>query len=86
MLKSVLVRGRQTVIIITWLIICSCICICICSCIFGFWLLLDSKVFDFWLDFSDALFLYFGRVLGHRFMTQKHVLPLGCNFLNDFLR
>ena len=41
-------------------------------------------MFHFWSDFSDALFLYFGRVLGYRFMTQKHVLPLGCNFLNDF--
>ena len=41
-------------------------------------------MFDFWLDFLDALFLYFGWVSGCRFLTQKHVLPLACNFLNDF--
>ena len=43
-------------IIILWLVICSCI--------FGFWVLLGLKVFDFYLDFLDALFLYFGLVVG----------------------
>ena len=40
------------------------------------------KVLYFWLDFFNASFLYFGLLVGQTFMTQKHVLPLGCNFFN----
>ena len=67
-------RRAASVIIILWLMIC------------GFLAIVRLKVFQFWLDLLDALFLYFGWVSGCRFLTQKHVLPLGCNFLNDFLR
>ena len=41
-----------SLIIIAWFVICGCI--------FGFLLLLGLKVFCFWLDLLDALFLYFG--------------------------
>ena len=53
---AVCVGWYMTVIIILWLVICSCI--------FGFWVLLGLKVFDFWLDLFNALFLYFGLVVG----------------------